>query len=55
MTRSLVQRLKRLEIRCGPTSEPREIVIEIVGPGKEVVRTFVLKGGRQECPKESPA
>jgi hypothetical protein len=34
MSRSLVQRLKRLEIRCGPTREPREIVIEIVGPGE---------------------
>jgi hypothetical protein len=52
MSRSFVQHLKRLEIRCGPTSKPREIVIEIVGPEKEVVRTFVLKGGRLECPKD---
>jgi transposase-like protein len=55
MSRSFDQRLKRLEIHCGPTSLPREIVIEIVGQGKEVLRTFVLKGGRLECPKDSPA
>lgn len=55
MTRSLVQRLKRLEISCAPTSEPRKIFIEIVGPGKEVVRTLELKGGRLESPKDSPA
>ena len=55
MTRNLGQRLKRLEMRRGPTSEPREIVIEIVGPEKEVVRRIELKGGRLESPKDSPA
>ena len=52
MTRNLVQRLKRLEMRCGPTREPRKIVIEIVGPEKEVVRTPELKGGQLEWPKD---
>ena len=55
MTRSLVQRLKRLEIRCKPTTEPRKIFVEIVGPGKEVVETLELKGGRLEAPKDLPA
>jgi hypothetical protein len=55
MTRSLVLRLKRLEIRCKPTSEPRKIMIQIVGPGKEVVRTFELKGGRLAWPNDLPA
>jgi hypothetical protein len=55
MTRSLVQRLKGLEIRCKSTTEPRKIMIQIVGPGKELVRTFELKGGRLAWPKDSPA
>jgi hypothetical protein len=55
MTRNLIQRLKRLEIRCRPTVEPRKIVIQIVGPEKEVVRTLELKNGRLEPPQDSPA
>jgi hypothetical protein len=55
MTRNLAQRLKRLEMRCAPTIEPRKIFIEIVGPEKEVVRTLELKGGQLEWPKDSPA
>jgi hypothetical protein len=54
MTRNLVQRLKRLEI-CKPTTEPRKIFVEIVGPGKEVVRTFEVKGGRLAWPEDSPS
>ena len=55
MTRNLVQRAKRLEMHCAPTSEPRKIFVEIVGLDKEVVETLELKGGRLEAPKDSPA
>jgi hypothetical protein len=46
MRANLDQRLKRLEARVKPASEPLEIVIQYIGPGKKVVSTQVI---RQEC------
>jgi hypothetical protein len=41
MARSLIHRLKRLESRFRPGYQRPEIVINCVGPDKEVLRTFV--------------
>ena len=51
MARSLIHRLKRLESRFRPDYKRPEIVINCVGPNKEVLRTFVLTAaGLQERP-----
>ena len=51
MLRSLIHRLKRLESSFRPGYKPPEIVIECVGPNREVLRTFVLTAaGLQERP-----
>ncbi len=50
MRANLSQRLKRLEARVKPTDEPEEFVIEFVGPGKEVVRTLVIRPGAPASP-----
>jgi hypothetical protein len=49
---ALIHRLKRLESRFRPDYKRPEIVINCVGPNKEVLRTFVLTAtGLQERPK----
>ena len=45
MRANLHRRLKRLEARVKPADEPEEFVIEFIGPGKEVVRTLVIRPG----------
>ena len=42
MARSLIHRLKRLESRFRRDYKRPEIVIECVGPNREVLRTFAL-------------
>jgi Flp pilus assembly CpaE family ATPase len=51
MARRLIHRLKRLESCFRPDYKRPEIVIECVGPNREVLRTFVLTAaGLQERP-----
>ena len=51
MARSLIHRLKRLESCFRPYYKRPEIVIECVGPNKEVLRAFILTAaGLQERP-----
>ena len=51
MLRSLIHQLKPLESCFRPGYKRPEIVIECVGPNREVLRTFVLTAaGLQERP-----
>jgi hypothetical protein len=50
MRGNLARRLKRLEERIQPAEEQEEFVIEFVGPGKEVVKTLVIRPGALTSP-----
>ena len=54
MRANLHQRLKRLEAQVKPADEPEEFVIEFIGPGKEVVRTLVIRPSALALVKKIP-
>jgi hypothetical protein len=53
MRSNLAQRLKRLEARVKPADETPELVIQFIGPAKEVVRTLII-GGTNENGRYGP-
>jgi hypothetical protein len=50
MRANLVQRLKRLEAFVKPADKPEELVIEFIGPDKEIVSTLVIQPGALPSP-----